>query len=403
LTLLYVIDQKPDGYPGGIEYHQLDLIRYFREKHIPVFLFFPEEHSLCLRQYRGDRIDETRYEGMKLNDHRLRDPLLEESFKRVLNDTDADIVHFQSIRTMPLSFIEVAKSAGKKVIVSFHEYYFWCINCIMLAPDFCWFERDEKKCFSCLMRTHYPVPAGYVKQRREYIQHLFTKIDRIIMPSLYVRDVFLSLYKGLKEEQCVLIEFGVDSKILEESNSMTTARTGRFLKIAFLGNFLHYKGNKTFLEILDYYRNSLAFRFSIIGNIFDHSIIPVQKNLFVAGGYTRDNVVKKIHEVNPDLILLLSNWPETFSYTLSESIASSVPVIATDGGALRERVASECAGFLVPVENPLPRIIEIVEDIKRNPVVLDFLNEAVKKARGRLKTVDDMSKITFAVYRSLLQ
>lgn len=400
LNVLYVIDQKPDGYPGGIEYHQLDLISYFVRNNMPVSVVFPERDSICLRSYKDCRIEELKYNGRRLDDHRLRDYETETVFHKILDDTDADIVHFQSIRTLPLSLIEIAKQRKKKVLATLHEYYFWCINCILLAPDFCWFEDNETVCYKCLTMNNYNVPQGYVKERRLYIDYLFSLLDMVIVPSLYVREVCLSLYKGLTGERCKVVEFGVDREVLRTARR---EKKNEILSLAFLGNYLHYKGNKTFAELVKYYKNSESVRFSIIGNIFDPLMVPSSKNLFVAGGYTRDNVVKKIHEVNPDLILLLSNWPETFSYTLSESIASSVPVIATDGGALRERVASECAGFLVPVENPLPRIIEIIEDIRRNPVVMDFLNEAVKKARGRLKTVDDMSKITFAVYRSLLQ
>ena len=32
LKVLYVIDQKPDGYPGGIEYHLLDILGIFIKK-----------------------------------------------------------------------------------------------------------------------------------------------------------------------------------------------------------------------------------------------------------------------------------------------------------------------------------------------------------------------------------
>ncbi|HWR58428.1 MAG TPA: glycosyltransferase, partial [Thermodesulfovibrionales bacterium] len=108
------------------------------------------------------------------------------------------------------------------------------------------------------------------------------------------------------------------------------------------------------------------------------------------------------HKADPDLILLLSNWPETFSYTLSEAIASGVPVVATDGGALRRRVSREAVGFLVPVEDPVPRMIEIIEDVKRHPQVIEFLRERVREARKRLKTIDDMVEEHFRVYDSIL-
>jgi glycosyltransferase involved in cell wall biosynthesis len=397
-----VIDQKPDGYPGGIEYHQLDLIDYFIRNGESVCVMFPERDALCLRHYRDYRVDEVRYKGGRLDDHRLRDYEIEEVFRRILDDSGADIVHFQSIRTLPLALIETAKEKKKKVLATLHEYYFWCINCIMLAPDFCWFEANEATCSKCLTMNDYKVSQDYVRERRQYIDYLFSLLDIVIVPSFYVRDVFLSLYGSLTADRCRVVEFGVDGKILRTDGAQK-AEAGDKLSLAFLGNYLHYKGNRTFAELVRYYRNENRLKFSIIGNVFDPSTVPSGGNLFVAGGYTRENVVSKIDQVNPDIILLLSNWPETFSYTLSESIAAGVPVIATDGGALRERVSRESVGFLVPVEDPLPRTKEIIEDLRQSPEVIAYLRKKVVEARKRLRTTDDMAGEILAIYRSLLQ
>lgn len=396
-----MIDQKPDGYPGGIEYHLLDILSLFVRKRIPVHILFPEVNCLKLRRYEDYSIHEVTYEGSRLDDHRLRDSATEAVFNSILDDIDVDIVHFQSIRTLPLSLIETAKSRNKKVVITLHEYYFWCVNCIMLAPDFCWFQSDEQRCFECLTRSQYRVHNGFVRERRKYINYLFEMVDGVIVPSSYVKDTLLRLYPGLSIEKCMVIELGIDKELLKEEREDVARKKNGTLHLAFLGNFLHYKGNAAFLQLAKHFRNSDTVALSIIGNIFDPTLLPSYKNLHVVGGYTRDNVVKTIHRVAPDLVLLLSNWPETFSYTLSEAIASGVPVIATDGGALRERVAKEAVGFLVPVEDPLPRLIEIIEDVKRRPEVIEFLSEQVMEARKRLKTVDEMVEETFHLYNSL--
>lgn len=396
-----MIDQKPDGYPGGIEYHLLDLVGGFIRRRLPVYVFFPEKDCLRLRLYKDYRVEETAYEGGGLVDHRLRDVDIEKVFVRMLDGIDVDIVHFHSIRTLPLSLIEKAKERNKKVLVTLHEYYFWCINCIMLAPEFCWFEKDEAKCFQCLLSTNYRVEKGYVGERRLYTDYLLRKVDGIIAPSQYVSDVLLGLYPGVCRDRCTVFEPGIDSGLLREEREGTVSVKNGALHLAFLGNFLHYKGNMAFLKLMKHFRNSGEVTFSIIGNIFDPSLVPSYKNLNVIGGYTRSDVVKTIHSADPDLVLLLSNWPETFSYTLSEAIASEVPVIATDGGALRQRVSKEAVGFLVPVENPVPRAIEIIDDVKAHPEVVPFLRGRVREAKKRLKTVEEMCDDHFRLYASL--
>jgi hypothetical protein len=122
--ILYVIDQKPDGYPGGIEYHLLDLIQGFSARSLPVYVMFPDRDGLCVRLYKDYRTEEFRYGGRQLDDHRLRDPEIEEIFGKILDDFAVDVVHFQSIRTLPLSLIELAKERHKKILMTLHEYYF---------------------------------------------------------------------------------------------------------------------------------------------------------------------------------------------------------------------------------------------------------------------------------------
>jgi glycosyltransferase involved in cell wall biosynthesis len=401
LKVLYVIDQKPDGYPGGIEYHLLDLVGGFIKRRLPVYVFFPEKDCLRLRLYKDYKVEEFAYEGGGLVDHRLRDADIEKVFIKMLEGIDVDIVHFHSIRTLPLSLIEAAKERNKKVLITLHEYYFWCINCIMLAPEFCWFEKDEEKCFQCLLSTNYNVEKGYVGERRLYVDYLLQKVDGIIVPSQYVKDILMGLSPGLSRDKCAVFELGIDSELLKEKRERAAHGKNGILHLAFLGNFLHYKGNMTFLKLIKHFRNSDRVMFSIIGNIFDPSLVPSYRNLNVIGGYTRENVVKTIHSADPDLVLLLSNWPETFSYTLSEAIASEVPVIATDGGALRERVSKEAVGFLVPVEDPMPRTVELIEEVKGHSEVIPFLRERVGEAKRRLKTVDEMCEDHFRLYGSL--
>lgn len=399
--ILYVIDQKPDGYPGGIEYHMLDLIQGFAARSLPVYVMFPERDGLCVRLYKDYRTEEFRYGGQQLSDHRLRDPEIEEIFGKILDDLDVDIVHFQSIRTLPLSLIELAKQRDKKILMTLHEYYFWCINCIMLAPDFCWFEKDEEKCHACLSLSEYKVEKGYVRERREYLNYLFSILDMVIVPADYVKVICMGLYSGLSDDRCTVVENGIDKTLIKGDRRGRKSSSDGTLKLAFLGNFLHYKGNKAFLELVKHYKNSDAVFFSIVGNIFDPSLVPSYRNLNAQGGYTRNNVVDSIQKADPDIILLLSNWPETFSYTLSEAIASATPVITTDGGALRDRVSRHGVGFLVPVESPIPRTIEIIEDLRENPDVIEYLNGKVWEARKKLMTVDDMVNENLRIYELL--
>ncbi len=96
----------------------------------------------------------------------------------------------------------------------------------------------------------------------------------------------------------------------------------------------------------------------------------------------------------PDAALILPNFAETFSYTLSELISFGIPAIATRLGALAERIHDGVDGFLVA-----PTAVEIlatVAHLRANRVALTDARSAL--ARVPTRTLDDMLRD----YRGLL-
>ena len=94
-------------------------------------------------------------------------------------------------------------------------------------------------------------------------------------------------------------------------------------------------------------------------------------------------------------------WPETFSFTLSEAISNAIPVIATDLGALRERISKYMVGYLVPYEDPVPRVVKIINDFLSCHELLDyFKNRCIAVAR-KLPDINSMTDKYEKLYRTL--
>ena len=86
----------------------------------------------------------------------------------------------------------------------------------------------------------------------------------------------------------------------------------------------------------------------IIGTIGDKTLDAIeQDNLVKVGTYSQEMVQGLLEGYGIDLVCLLPLWAETFSYTLSEAAISGIPVLATDIGAISERIKAEDIGFLV--------------------------------------------------------
>src|SRR5699024_10970905 len=83
--------------------------------------------------------------------------------------------------------------------------------------------------------------------------------------------------------------------------------------------------------------------------------------------YIQQDLPNLLLENDIKLICLLSMWPETYSYTLSESLISEIPVISFDLGAIAERVKRADVGWILPINSTLDDIFKLISTIKSSP------------------------------------
>jgi glycosyltransferase involved in cell wall biosynthesis len=100
-----------------------------------------------------------------------------------------------------------------------------------------------------------------------------------------------------------------------------------------------------------------------------------------------------------DLVVIPSIWEETFCYTLSEAMAHGVPVIASDAGALSERVVQGRNGYLFTVGD-VDALVEIIEKLQRDPQHLREMKEYCRNNTPASRA--DMWEIYRTLYDDLL-
>lgn len=405
MNILFVLHKDPDIFLGGIERHTLDLIKVLSLQGLKTYIIFPSTSAIVVRDFSKRKVEERRYKGLFCNDIDVQNPVVEQSFSEILKNLSIDVVHFQHLLGLPLSLIEVAKREGKKVFVSLHDYYFWCPNYKLLSPlnnsglSFCFFEKDDVKCARCLnLLGKKDINAEKVRNRRKYIDELLSMSDAIILFSKYVQDIFQSLYNS-SSDKIIIIEHGIDvdqglSPLPQYNNS---------LNIAYLGAFTYEKGADIFIEIVRKIKSmffSDKVTFTVLGEIgypLPSDLLKF-KGLTSIGAYRPHEVGRLLKGKGINLVLLLSRWPETYSYTLSEAMAHGIPMITTDLGALRERLAKYSVGYLVPHENPVPRAIKIIEDFIAYPEVLNYFKQRCVISSKRLPNIVEMATKYIELY-----
>ena len=82
------------------------------------------------------------------------------------------------------------------------------------------------------------------------------------------------------------------------------------------------------------------------------------------GKYDHLYLSKIIEDNNIDAIFIPSIWPETFSYTTSESLMMKIPTIVYNMGAQAEKVKNSKIGLILDEVNPRQNLIDIINFIK---------------------------------------
>lgn len=168
------------------------------------------------------------------------------------------------------------------------------------------------------------------------------------------------------------------------------------LRVAFIGGLSVAKGSQLVKKIITGGADDIHwFTFGTIGDADLHNIR--KKNYTEIGTYhSRDlKLLMDLHKI--DVIGIVSIWPETYSYTLSEAIVNNRPAIVTDIGAPGDRMKEYQCGYTVSLNHAAEEFLAHTEELKNQPELLQNLKE--KATALQLKTTEQM----VAEYKELYQ
>ncbi len=116
------------------------------------------------------------------------------------------------------------------------------------------------------------------------------------------------------------------------------------------------------------------------------------------GPFARDAQREIWERIDPDFALQLSICPETYSHTLTEAWAFGLPVVATDIGAVAERIRRQGGGLLVPVDDPVAGAARI-NTLLGEPGALGRLRDGVPRdaIRSRAAMAEDYRELYASV------
>ena len=167
------------------------------------------------------------------------------------------------------------------------------------------------------------------------------------------------------------------------------------VNIAFIGGINKEKGGEEILKIVKNSKDGA--NWYLFGGVGLAELENLKQCNYVNyGQYLSDDLPRLLDLFKIDVICILSIWPETFSYTLTESLLCKRPAIVTNIGALGHRMESMDCGWSVDVKNAAQEVIDIVEHIEQDRGLIIAKRDNI--ADVKLQSIEGMCSIYQKIY-----
>ncbi len=278
-----------------------------------------------------------------------------------------------------------------------HDYLPFCPALNIYFEKICTTCQTEqlKHCFdrNPYNRFFYPMTTTeWLGIRYRFEQLLYRENLTLVSPSNSVPRHLQVLLPTIKDRTFHIIPHGISLSNEyqhqpldnEQRDTHQSPDLNSKLNIVILGHLSLQKGQRLFAEI---YPSVIEIAdFYLIGCGEAGGLFKNKRGLVIIEQYEHQKLPEIIQNIQPDLGLLLSVVPETFSYTLSELLFLKVPVLATQVGSFVDRIQEGVNGFLCP---PTPAALtDKIIWIAHHREALHFIKQHLSTERPR--TTQDM-------------
>jgi len=279
----------------------------------------------------------------------FRLPFEHEALVALLRAVDIGRVHVHHTMNLPSRLLELPAELGVPMDFTAHDHYPMCpqANLTDEHGEYCG-EPDEAGCARCLAVR--PAPWGLdIRTWRESAGRLLAAADRVFVPTADT----LARYRAYFPSANYVLAPHPEPVLPAAVAASPVAGETETVRVLVLGVLNPAKGLRLVERCAwDARKRGLPMEFRVIGS-FENPVAGIdQLPLSATGPYDAAELSAHITAERGHVILFPSRAPETWSYTLSEGLATGLPIVATARGALRERLVACARATLMPPEAP---------------------------------------------------
>ncbi|MBM4147090.1 MAG: glycosyltransferase [Nitrospira sp.] len=406
MKILFVVHDFFPKFFGGTERYVLNMAKQMQRmgNNVKVFTYgvadppdaFSKQNAILHRTYvfEGIPVICIRHKEIPPDQgYRISDDMLED-VAAILKTEKPDVIHVA--HPMRLSaVISAAKMIGIPVVLTITDFWLLCVRGRFFKPDYslCNSPEDGQKCkLQCYVDDS-------IFERNNKAKQLFESVDMRIAPSRFLIEIF----KANKWDNPIQhINHGVDYKYVAPSQRVK--RPGEPIIFSYMGVVSRFKGIDLLIDSFKKVKSS-NIRLHIYGNcVGDDGTIDLLREaetedirIRSMGQFNHDELPGILNQV--DIVITPSTTLESYGLVVIESLAYSVPVIASNiVGSAYEFIQNGMNGMIFSINNP-EELVENIKKISEQPYVIDMMKSNITPPPRLEEEVFIVQKI----YKSLVQ
>ncbi len=278
-----------------------------------------------------------------------------------------------------------ALHSGLPTIFVAHDYYPFCPALVIHFDSICG-QCELPRLTQCFAENEHNrffrnVATGeWLALRRRFVELAMSDPVRFAAPSESVARHWRTLLPAFADKPFAIIPHGVDFA----PERLPTPPASAKLRVVVLGSLAPQKGRGLLEQVWP--RIADRVELHLVGCGEEGEVFRGQPSITLIPSYRHEELAGIMASIAPEVGLMLSICPETFSYALSELWLLGIPVVATDVGSFADRIQEGVNGFLCPPQ--VEAITEKLRWIVAHRAVLDPPRAWL--ARFRHRQIDEM-------------
>ena len=383
------------AYGGGVQQHVDDLTALIRDE---------LDGVVWLLQPRDERSVRLTWCG---EDSSLDIPLAHDQLSAVIPGLAGALgiqrLHFHHLAGLPASILELPMALGLPFDFTFHDFHTVCPQKHFITRDggFCG-RPDVSACEACVADRPDPWGLGIKNWRGTFSQWL-GNAERVIYPTSSVRDIVTEYFPALTGEVWSHPESPMAAYRAHTEQSLARK------KFCLIGSLSDVKGLQLLKEMGALVKTMAEpIDFVVVGPTLAPMGADAVESIRVTGQYAPEDLPRLLAHERPDGLLFLSIVPETYNYALSAGLATGLPIIALDAGAIGERLQGVVGATVLPMDATAANILAVLRDtagpytLAREPLLRDagesnqaaYLSQHHKAIAGHEKQELDVGEVT---------